>query len=78
MFYELRIETTLVVGSKIISSYSLPEVNISQLAKLGIINPGLLRKYVSGSKKASEKQAQRFMEAIEKLAAKLNSITLTT
>jgi predicted RNase H-like HicB family nuclease len=56
----------------------LPEVNISQLAKLGKLNPGLLRQYVSGSKKASEKQAQRVMEAIEKLATKLNSISLTT
>ena len=55
----------------------LPEVNISQLAKLGKLNPGLLRQYVSGSKKASEKQAQRVMEAIDKLANKLNSISLT-
>ncbi len=28
----------------------LPEINISQLAKLGQLNPGLLRQYVSGSK----------------------------
>ena len=55
----------------------LPEVNITQLAKLGKLNPGLLRQYVSGSKKASEKQAQRVMEAIDKLANKLNSISLT-
>lgn len=56
----------------------LPEVNISQLAKLGKLNPGLLRQYVSGSKKASEKQAQRVMDAIDKLAIKLNSITLSS
>lgn len=55
----------------------LPEVNITQLAKLGKLNPGLLRQYVSGSKKASEKQAQRVMDAIDKLANKLNSISLT-
>jgi predicted RNase H-like HicB family nuclease len=55
----------------------LPEINISQLAKLGRLNPGLLRQYVSGSKKASEKQAQRVMEAIDKLANKLNSISLS-
>ncbi len=56
----------------------LPEVNISQLAKLGKINPGLLRQYVSGSKKASESQAKRVMQAIEQLVNKLNSISLTT
>jgi predicted RNase H-like HicB family nuclease len=56
----------------------LPEVNISQLAKLGKLNPGLLRQYVSGSKTASEKQAKRVMDAIDKLANKLNSISLTT
>lgn len=55
----------------------LPEINISQLAKLGKLNPGLLRQYVSGSKKASEKQALRVMEAIDKLANKLNSISLS-
>jgi len=55
----------------------LPEVNISQLAELGKINPGLLRQYVSGSKKASEAQAKRVMQAIDKLANKLNSISLT-
>ena len=55
----------------------LPEVNISQLAKLGKLNPGLLRQYVSGSKKASEAQAKRVMEAIDKLVNKLNSISLT-
>jgi len=55
----------------------LPELNISQLAKLGELNPGLLRQYVSGSKKASETQTKRVMEAIDKLAIKLNSISLT-
>jgi predicted RNase H-like HicB family nuclease len=55
----------------------LPEVNISQLAKLGKINPGLLRQYVSGSKTASENQAKRVMNAIDKLINKLNSISLT-
>ena len=56
----------------------LPEVNVSQLAELGKLNPGLLRQYVSGSKKASEAQAKRVMEAIDKLVHKLNSISLTT
>lgn len=55
----------------------LPEVNISQLAKLGKINPGLLRQYVSGSKTASETQAKRVMVAIDKLVNKLTSISLT-
>jgi len=56
----------------------LPEVNVSQLAELGKLNPGLLRQYVSGSKKASEAQAKRVMDAIDKLVHKLNSISLTT
>ena len=56
----------------------IPEVNISQLAKLEGINPGLLRQYVSGTKKASEKQAERVMRAFNKLASKLNSISLTS
>ena len=55
----------------------LPEVNISQLAKLGKLNPGLLRQYVSGSKKASEAQTRRVMKAIDKLVNKLESISLT-
>jgi len=55
----------------------LPEVNISQLAELGKLYPELLRQYVSGSKKASEAQAKRLMQAIDKLANKLNSISLT-
>jgi len=55
----------------------LPEVNISQLAKLGKLNPGLLRQYVSGSKKASEAQTRRVMKAIDKLVSKLESISLT-
>lgn len=56
----------------------LPEVNVTQLAKLGELNPGLLRQYVSGAKKASERQTKRVMEAIDKLVHKLNSINLTT
>jgi predicted RNase H-like HicB family nuclease len=56
----------------------LPEVNVSQLAELGELNPGLLRQYVSGSKKASEAQAKRVMLAIDKLVHKLKSIALTT
>ena len=55
----------------------LPEVNITQLAKLGDLNPGLLRQYVSGSKKASEKQTSKVMDAIDRLILKLNSITIT-
>ncbi len=55
----------------------LPEVNITQLAKLGNLNPGLLRQYVSGSKKASEKQTSKVMDAIDRLISKLNSITIS-
>ena len=55
----------------------LPEINITQLAKLGGLNSGLLRQYVSGSKKASERQAMKVMLAIEKLALKLNAIRVS-
>lgn len=56
----------------------LPEINITQLAKTGNLNPALLRQYVSGSKKASEKQTEKVMEAIKSLSLKLNSISLTS
>lgn len=55
----------------------LPEINISQLAKLGQLNPGLLRQYVSGNKMASEAQTRKVMLAIDKLKNKLMSISLT-
>ncbi len=54
----------------------IPEVNISQLAITGNINPGLLRQYVSGSKKASEAQTKKIMKAIKEVSEKLNSIML--
>lgn len=56
----------------------LPEINISQLAKLGQLNPGLLRQYVSGSKTASEAQTQKVMKAMEKLNQKINTIAITS
>ena len=56
----------------------IPEINISQLAKTGRINPGLLRQYVSGTKRASERQTDKVMKAIQLLSTKLNSISLTT
>lgn len=55
----------------------IPEVNISQLAKTANLNPGLLRQYVSGSKKASEAQTEKVMKAIKDVSVKLNSITLS-
>lgn len=55
----------------------IPEVNISQLAKTANLNPGLLRQYVSGSKKASEAQTKKVMKAIKDVSVKLNSITLS-
>lgn len=55
----------------------IPEVNISQLAKTANLNPGLLRQYVSGSKKASEAQTEKVMKAIKEVCSKLNSITLS-
>ena len=55
----------------------LPEVNITQLAKLIKMNPGLLRQYVSGSKKASEKQTNKVMEGIRRLTDKLKSLQIT-
>ncbi len=70
--YELKFEVNLGSVFELV-----PEINISQLAKLGEINPGLLRQYVSGSKKASEDQTEKVMKAIDKLVDKLNSITLT-
>lgn len=56
----------------------IPEVNITQLAKLIKMNPGLLRQYVSGSKKASEKQTNKVMEGIRRLTDKLKSLQITT
>lgn len=55
----------------------IPEVNITQLAKLIKMNPGLLRQYVSGSKKASEKQTNKVMEGIRRLTDKLKSLQIT-
>ncbi len=55
----------------------IPEVNISQLAKTANLNPGLLRQYVSGSKKASEAQTEKVMKAIKDVSLKLDSITLS-
>ena len=56
----------------------IPEVNITQLANLIKMNPGLLRQYVSGTKTASEKQTNKVMEGIRMLTEKLKSIQLTT
>ena len=55
----------------------IPEVNITQLAKLIKMNPGLLRQYVSGSKKASEKQTNKVMEGIRRLTDKLRPLQMT-
>ncbi|MEO6189992.1 MAG: type II toxin-antitoxin system HicB family antitoxin [Saprospiraceae bacterium] len=56
----------------------IPEVNVSQLAITGKINPGLLRQYVSGTKRASETQAKKVMKAIKEVTIKLNSIIIAT
>ena len=87
---KLTIEEDEQLGSKLKNGYRIifevsldtifdliPEINISQLAKLGGINPGLLRQYVSGTKKASEKQASKVMDSLDKLINKINSISLT-
>lgn len=55
----------------------IPEVNITQLAKLIKMNPGLLRQYVSGSKKASEKQTNKVMQGIKLLIEKMKSLQIT-
>jgi hypothetical protein len=55
----------------------LPEINISILAESARMNAGLLRQYASGTKKASEKQAEKINEAIASLANKLSSLKLT-
>ena len=44
--YELKFEVSLESVFEL-----LPEINVSQLAKLGKLNPGLLRQYVSGKKR---------------------------
>jgi predicted RNase H-like HicB family nuclease len=69
--YDIRFEVDLKSVFELV-----PEINVSQLAKSGDINPGLLRQYVSGTKKASEAQAEKVINAIDKLVRKLNSITL--
>lgn len=71
--YKLKFNVSLDSVFKLI-----PEVNISQLAKSGGLNASLLRQYVSGSKKASEKQAQKIMLALNKLSEKIETISLTT
>ena len=37
----------------------IPEVNLSQLTKTGNLNPGLLRQYVSGTKKHQEHKLKK-------------------
>ena len=69
--YKLKYEVDLESIFKLI-----PEVNISQLANLVKMNPGLLRQYVSGSKKASEEQTNKVMDGIRMLTEKLKSIQL--
>jgi len=69
--YKLKFEVDLVSVFDLI-----PEVNISQLAKTGNLNPGLLRQYVSGTKKASEAQTAKVMKAIKEVSDKLNSLIL--
>lgn len=54
----------------------IPEINISQLAKIANMNPGLLRQYVSGNKKATETQNKKVMLALQKLIAKIESVKL--
>ena len=46
----------------------IPELNVSKLAYSAGMNPGLLRQYASGVKKASEKQAGKVDTAISDLA----------
>lgn len=72
MGYKLKFQVSLDSVFELI-----PEVNISQLAKSGGLNASLLRQYVSGSKKASEKQAQKIMAALSTLSAKIETISLT-
>jgi predicted RNase H-like HicB family nuclease len=67
IIYEIKIDS--------IFKY-LPEINISQLAKLANMNPGLLRQYVSGNKKATEAQNKRVMMALQKLMNKIDSVKL--
>lgn len=69
--HELRFEVSL--GSFF---HLFPEINISQLARLGGLNPGLLRQYASGAKNASERQAQKVMLALKELADRLGAVTV--
>lgn len=88
---QLALKEDKVLKKKLINGYNIklevdlesvfdliPEVNISQLAKTGKLNPGLLRQYVAGTKKASESQAEKVMKAIKEVTAKLNSLVLTS
>lgn len=54
----------------------LPEINITQFAKLIKMNPGLLRQYASGVKHASENQAFKIKHALNQLSKKLQSIQI--
>ena len=81
---DVELKSKYKEGTKLVFYVSLdtffdliPEINISQLAKLGNINPSLLRQYASGTKKASERQAKKIMRTLEKLAIKLNEIAIT-
>lgn len=70
--YRIKYEVDLESVFKLI-----PEVNITQLANLINMNPGLLRQYVSGTKKASETQTKKVMVGLRILTEKLKSIQLT-
>lgn len=86
---ELCINEDIALSKRYINGYNLefeidlqnvfkfiPELNISKLAQLAGVNPGLLRQYASGVKTASEKQAEKVDAAISDLAARLAALRL--
>lgn len=86
---QLAIQTDEEVSKKLAEGYQLyyevdlesvfkliPEVNITQLAKIIRMNPGLLRQYAAGTKKATEFQTKRVMNGIKTLSEKLQSLQI--
>jgi hypothetical protein len=51
-------------------------LNISQLAELAEVNPGLLRQYTSGVKHPSPAQALKIQEAVRTLGEELKKVSI--
>lgn len=51
-------------------------LNISSIAKMAGMNPGLLRQYASGVKHPSREQAKKIEDSIHKIANELKEVTI--